>query len=47
MTKDDVSSLAHSKWNFKYHVVFCTKVQENSNSQANTSRYRKDITEVL
>lgn len=25
MTKDDVSSLAHSKWNCKYHVVFAPK----------------------
>lgn len=22
MTRDDISSLAHSKWNCKYHVVF-------------------------
>ena len=25
MTKDDISSLAHSKWNCKYHVVFAQK----------------------
>ena len=25
MTRDDVSSLAHSKWNCKYHVVFAPK----------------------
>ena len=25
MTKDDISSLAHSKWNCKYHVVFAPK----------------------
>ncbi|SEK70050.1 hypothetical protein SAMN02910353_01117 [Ruminococcus sp. YRD2003] len=23
MTRDDISSLAHSKWNCKYHVVKC------------------------
>lgn len=22
MTRDDINSLAHSKWNCKYHVVF-------------------------
>ena len=22
MTKDDINSLAHSKWNCKYHIVF-------------------------
>ena len=25
MTRDDISSLAHSKWNCKYHVVFSPK----------------------
>ena len=25
MTRDDISSLAHSKWNCKYHVVFAPK----------------------
>ena len=25
MTKDDISSLAHSKWNCKYHIVFAPK----------------------
>ena len=25
MTRDDISSLAHSKWNCKYHVVFASK----------------------
>ena len=25
MTRDDISSLAHSKWNCKYHVVFAAK----------------------
>ena len=25
MTRDDISSLAHSKWNCKYHVVFTPK----------------------
>ena len=25
MTRDDISSLAHSKWNCKYHVVFVPK----------------------
>ena len=27
MTRDDISSLAHSKWNCKYHVVFAPKYQ--------------------
>ena len=25
MTRDDISSLAHSKWNCKYHVLFAPK----------------------
>ena len=25
MTRDDINSLAHSKWNCKYHVVFAPK----------------------
>ena len=25
MTKDDINSLAHSKWNCKYHIVFAPK----------------------
>lgn len=25
MTRDDISGLAHSKWNCKYHVVFAPK----------------------
>ena len=25
MTRDDINSLAHSKWNCKYHVVFAQK----------------------
>lgn len=25
MKKDDISSLAHSKWNCKYHVVYAPK----------------------
>ena len=25
MTRDDINSLAHSKWNYKYHVVFAPK----------------------
>ena len=25
MTRDDINSLSHSKWNCKYHVVFAPK----------------------
>ena len=25
MTRDDINSLLHSKWNCKYHVVFAPK----------------------
>ena len=25
MKRDDISSLAHSKWNCKYHMVFAPK----------------------
>ena len=25
MTRDDICSLAHSKWNCKYHIVFAPK----------------------
>ncbi len=25
MKRDDINSLAHSKWNCKYHVVFAPK----------------------
>ena len=25
MTRDDINSLSHSKWNCKYHIVFAPK----------------------
>lgn len=28
MTRDDINSLAHSKWNCKYHVVFAPKYRQ-------------------
>lgn len=30
MTRDDISSLAHSKWNCKYHIVFAPKYRRQT-----------------
>ena len=27
----DINSLAHTKWNCKYHIVICTKVSQKTN----------------
>ena len=29
-TYDDISSLSHTKWNCKYHIVFAEKKNKNS-----------------
>ena len=40
MTRDDISSLAHSKWNCKYHIVFALKYRR----QVIYSKVYKDTT---
>ena len=43
MTKDDISSLAHSKWNCKYHVVFAPKYRR----MVIYKKIRADIGKIL
>ena len=43
MTRDDISSLAHSKWNCKYHVVFAPKYRR----MVIYSKIRADIGKIL
>ena len=39
----DVNSLAHTKWECKYHIVFCTEIPQTGNLQTNKSRCGADI----
>ena len=43
MTRDDISNLAHSKWNCKYHVVFAPKYRR----MVIYSKIRADIGKIL
>ena len=43
MTRDDASSLAHSKWNCKYHVVFAPKYRR----MVIYNRIKMDIGKIL
>ena len=43
MTRDDISRLAHSKWNCKYHVVFAPKYRR----MAIYNKIRVDIGKIL
>ena len=43
MTRGDISSLAHSKWNCKYHVVFAPKYRR----MVIYSKIRADIGKIL
>ena len=40
MTRDNISSLSHSKWNCKYHIVFALKYRR----QVIYSKVYKDTT---
>ena len=43
MTRDDINSLAHSKWNCKYHVVFAPKYRR----MVIYSKIKVDIGKIL
>ena len=43
MTRDDINSLAHSKWNCKYHVVFAPKYRR----MVIYKQIRSDIGKIL
>ena len=43
MTQDDIKSLAHSKWNCKYHIVFAPKYRR----MAIYGKIREDIGKIL
>ena len=43
MTRDDISSLAHSKWNCKYHIVFAPKYRR----MAIYNQIKTDIGRIL
>ena len=43
MTRDDINSLAHSKWNCKYHVVFAPKYRR----MVIYNRIKVDIGKIL
>ena len=39
----DVNSLAHTKWECKYHIVFAPKYRPSGNLQ----RYKADVGQIL
>ena len=43
MTKDDINSLAHSKWNCKYHIVFAPKYRR----MVIYNKIKEDIGKIL
>ena len=43
MTRDDINSLAHSKWNCKYHIVFAPKYRR----MVIYSKIKVDIGKIL
>ena len=43
MTRDDISSLAHSKWNCKYHIVFAPKYRR----QVIYGKIYRDIGQII
>jgi putative transposase len=43
MTRDDISSLAHSKWNCKYHIVFAPKYRR----QVIYGKIYKDVGKII
>ena len=43
MTRDDINSLAHSKWNCKYHVVFAPKYRR----MVIYNQIKRDIGKIL
>ena len=43
----DNYSLAHTKWNCKYQIVFTPKYRRKSDLQANFCGYRPDYPEVV
>ena len=43
MTRDDINSLAHSKWNCKYHIVFAPKYRR----QVIYGKIKSDIGQIL
>ena len=42
MKRGDMSSLAHVKWDYKYHVV-----QENGDISSNKNGYRKNTKKIV
>ncbi len=44
---NDINSLAHSKWNCKYHIVFCTQVSEKSILRSKKIRDRSNSTRIV
>ena len=47
MSLNDINSLAHTKWNCKYHVVFVPKYMKKSVLQREKIGSRKDIEEFV
>ena len=43
MGKDDIESLAHTRWNCKYHVVFAPKYRR----QIFYGEHKEEIREIL
>ena len=43
----DNNSLAHTKWNCKYHIVFTPKYRRQSHISENIIRYRTDYSDIM
>ncbi len=43
----DNNSLAHIKWECKYHIVICTKISETGNLQRHQGKCRPDFGNIM
>ncbi|ALY18560.1 transposase [Staphylococcus aureus] len=43
----DTNSLAHTKWNCKYHIVFAPKYRRQVIYRKNKKRYRDYIASIM
>ena len=44
---NDDSSLSHTRWNCKYHIVFIPKISKKRNIRKITRRYWKDNKNIM
>ena len=47
MGMNDVNSLSHTKWNCKYHIVFCAQIPQKSILSRKACSNRKDTAATM